>query len=259
MSENKRPTVSESSITGHTGLGSPSVGKPAAGRPTGGDPSLLGEIQSEAAVEAAPLLTFIVSNMRVIVGAILLLLVATVGYGVWQWQDAKNVREAQIELGRILVRDSGEARVKALQAFLATAPPHMRGAVLLELASSAVAAENFNTAVDAYKELANSQTGTALGMVAALNESSLLQRQNQPAEALLVLEKLLPSLPENLRPAVREQIGSTAEQAGDIEKALKYYEEILLPIPGEAPRSETETAFYRARIQTLKARNNTAK
>lgn len=249
MSENKRPSVNAPIIPGQARSGNPAAA----------DPSLLGEIQSEAAVEAAPLLTFIVSNMRVIVGAILLLLVATVGYGVWQWQDAKNVREAQIDLGRILVRDSGEPRVQALQKFLATAPEHMRGAVLLELASSAVAAEDFDSAVNAYKELATTQTGTALGMISALNESSLLQRQDKPSEALAVLEKLLPTLPENLQPAVREQMASTADQAGELKKALQYYEEILLPVPGQPSRSETETAFYRARIQNLKERSNAAK
>lgn len=259
MAENKRPTVSESAIARQAGAGNTSAHKPLSGNPAGGDPSLLGEIQSEAAVEAAPLLTFIVSNMRVIVGVILLLLVATVGYGVWQWQNTKAVREAQIDLGRILVKDSGEARVKALQGFLPTAPAHMRGAILLELASSAVTADDFDSAVTAYKELASTQAGTALGMIAALNESSLLQRQNKPAEALVVLETLLPTLPENLRPAVQEQIASTADQAGDLEKALKYYEEILLPIPGAAQRSEMETSFYRSRIQKLKERMTTAK
>lgn len=225
--------------------------RPVAGQP--GEQTLLGEIQSEVSGEAAPLLTFVVSNMKLIVGTILVLIAATLGYGVWQWQESQNTREAQVALGRILVREAGEARVKALREFATTAPADMRSAVLLELASSAVEAGDVPAAVQAFGELAAGQTDTALGMIAVFNQADLLLREGKAKEALAALEQLQAKAPEALRGLVRQQMAATAEQAGETAKAMALYEELITPVPGSTPRSDTETAFYRARIQALKA------
>lgn len=216
--------------------------------------TLLGELQSEVSGEAAPLLTFIVNNMKLIVSGISLLVVVTVGYGAWQWNEAGNLRDAQIALGKILVRDSGAARVTALEAFAAKAPAGMREAVLLELAASAVNAQDFDRAAAAYGQIATADAASAIGMMAALNQADLLLRVNKPAEAVGVLEKLLANTPEALRPAVREQLAGAASQAGDLKKALGLYEELLTApenAPG-APNAETNTAFFRSRIESLK-------
>lgn len=216
------------------------------------DQTLLGEIQSEVSGEAAPLLTFVVSNMKWIVSGVVLLVVATLGYGMWQWQESKSTREAQIALGRILVQENGEARIKALKAFEATAPADMRGAVQLELASSAVESGNVAEAAQAYGALAKQNPGTALGMISVFNQADLLLREGKAKEALAALEGILATAPEALRGLVRQQMAATAEQAGESAKAMALYEELIAPTPG-AKRSETEIAFYRSRIQALKA------
>ena len=76
--------------------------------------SLMGEIQSEVAVEATPLLRFVLENSRVIVSVVVVLVLAIVGVGGWQWYQSRVEREAHLELGRILVSTQGEARIAAL-------------------------------------------------------------------------------------------------------------------------------------------------
>ena len=65
--------------------------------------SLMGEIQSEVAVEATPLLSFVLRNSRIIVTCIVLLVLVIAGVGGWQWHQTRVEREAHLELGRILV------------------------------------------------------------------------------------------------------------------------------------------------------------
>ena len=52
--------------------------------------SLMGEIQSEVAVEATPLLSFVLRNSRIIVTCIVLLVLVIAGVGGWLW-NAKPI------------------------------------------------------------------------------------------------------------------------------------------------------------------------
>ena len=51
--------------------------------------SLMGEIQSEVAVEATPLLSFVLRNSRIIVTCIVLLVLVIAGVGGWQWHQTR--------------------------------------------------------------------------------------------------------------------------------------------------------------------------
>ena len=53
--------------------------------------SLMGEIQSEVAVEATPLLSFVLRNSRIIVTCIVLLVLVIAGVGGWQWHQAASL------------------------------------------------------------------------------------------------------------------------------------------------------------------------
>ena len=77
--------------------------------------SLMGEIQSEVAVEATPLLSFVLRNSRIIVTCIVLLVLVIAGVGGWQWHQTRVEREAHLELGRILVSTQGPERIAALE------------------------------------------------------------------------------------------------------------------------------------------------
>lgn len=219
-------------------------------QPEGG---LIGEIQSEVSVEAAPLLTFVLTHIKVIVSVILLFVIGIVGFGIYQWQTGRTLQDARIELGRILISPEGPARVAALEAFLTKVPASLHNGVLLELASSAVASGDLAKAASAYGQLHAADPKGALGLVSALNQADLLQRAGQLDKAIALLEPLEASAPDTFRTTVREELASLAEQAGQPDKALQLYEKLLTPASGALPGGP-ESAYYKARVNALKAR-----
>ena len=214
---------------------------------------LLGELQSEVAVEATPLLSFVLGNIRAIVGAVLALVLVIVGYGVWQWRVSTSEREANMALGRVLIGTSGAEQVNALEALVEKAPSQMRRAVLLALASSAVNADEPGKAADAYARVYGDDPQGVLGLMSGLNEADLLQRQGKLKESLAVLEKLEPVAPDMLQTLVREELAAVAEQAGQYDAALRAYETLANTV-GQAQGLGMDTGFYRERIKEIKSR-----
>ena len=114
----------------------------------------MGEIQSEVAVEATPLLSFVLRNSRIIVTCIVLLVLVIAGVGGWQWHQTRVEREAHLELGRILVSTQGPERIAALETFLPAAPSAMKSGVQLEIATTALGLEQYGKAAEAYAAVA---------------------------------------------------------------------------------------------------------
>ena len=131
---------------------------------------LMGEIQSEVAVEATPLLSFVLRNSRIIVTCIVLLVLVIAGVGGWQWHQTRVEREAHLELGRILVSTQGPERIAALETFLPAAPSAMKSGVQLEIATTALGLEQYGKAADAYAAVAAADPKGSIGMMAAINQ-----------------------------------------------------------------------------------------
>ena len=203
--------------------------------------SLMGEIQSEVAVEATPLLSFVLRNSRIIVTCIVLLVLVIAGVGGWQWYQTRVEREAHLELGRILVSTQGPDRIAALETFLPAAPSAMKSGVQLEIATTALGLEQYGKAAADPKG--------SIGMMAAINQADLLQRQGKYAEALAVFDSLEKSAPESLRPAILEGQAMSAELAGKLDRALAAYESIATSL-GDAANN----GYFQAKIAELKAR-----
>ena len=132
--------------------------------------SLMGEIQSEVAVEATPLLSFVLRNSRIIVTCIVLLVLVIAGVGGWQWHQTRVEREAHLELGRILVSTQGPERIAALETFLPAAPSAMKSGVQLEIATTALGLEQYGKAAEAYAAVAAADPKGSIGMMAAINQ-----------------------------------------------------------------------------------------
>ena len=211
--------------------------------------SLMGEIQSEVAVEATPLLSFVLRNSRIIVTCIVLLVLVIAGVGGWQWYQTRVEREAHLELGRILVSTQGPERIAALETFLPAAPSAMKSGVQLEIATTALGLEQYGKAADAYAAVAAADPKGSIGMMAAINQADLLQRQGKYAEALAVFDSLEKSAPESLRPAILEGQAMSAELAGKLDRALAAYESIATSL-GDAANN----GYFQAKIAELKAR-----
>ena len=89
----------------------------------------------------------------------------------------------------------------------------------------------------------------SIGMMAAINQADLLQRQGKYAEALAVFDSLEKSAPESLRPAILEGQAMSAELAGKLDRALAAYESIATSL-GDAANN----GYFQAKIAELKAR-----
>ena len=151
--------------------------------------SLMGEIQSEVAVEATPLLSFVLRNSRIIVTCIVLLVLVIAGVGGWQWYQTRVEREAHLELGRILVSTQGPDRIAALETFLPAAPSAMKSGVQLEIATTALGLEQYGKAADAYAAVAAADTTQA--KQAAATEASKAMAEKVHAKTLALYEGLM--------------------------------------------------------------------
>ena len=215
-----------------------------------GQPGLIGEIQSEVPVEAAPLLIFVLRHIRVIVGLVLVFVLAIVGYGIWQWQAEKNLAAARMELGQILGRQ-GQERVTALEAFLPKAPEALRLGVLLQLGASAVDVDDLDRAAAAYRQVSSADPDGAIGYAATAELAGVLQRQGKAAEALPLFESLAARAPEAMKMYARSELALAAEMAGDLNKAIAAHEELAAAATG---RTRMEQDYRLAKIKELKAR-----
>ena len=211
--------------------------------------SLMGEIQSEVAVEATPLLRFVLEHSRTIVAVVVALLLVIACVGGWQWNQSRVEREAHLELGRILVSTEGADRIAALETFLSSAPEDMKPGVQLEIANTAMALEQYGKAAEAYAAVAAADPKGAIGVLATINQADLLQRQGNYAEALVIFDALEKNAPESLRPLILEGQAMSAEMAGKLDRALAAYERIASNI-GDAGNS----GYFQAKIAELKAR-----
>lgn len=166
-----------------------------------------------------------------------------------QWHQTRVEREAHLELGRILVSTQGPERIAALETFLPAAPSAMKSGVQLEIATTALGLEQYGKAADAYAAVAAADPKGSIGMMAAINQADLLQRQGKYAEALAVFDSLEKSAPESLRPAILEGQAMSAELAGKLDRALAAYESIATSL-GDAANN----GYFQAKIAELKAR-----
>ena len=219
--------------------------KPAAN--ASGVPGILGELQSEVSVEAAPLLRFIARHAAAIMVLLGLFAAVVVGTGVWQWYASTRDEEAQTNFARLLLQQQSAARVSALAHFAATAPDSVRLAALMELGLAALAEQDTARASAAFARAAALDKNKPLGVVAALAEAQTLLQAGKAAEALAALEPLENTMPEYMRVQVRGLIALSARQAGNTERAIKAYEELL------AGAQDDDADYYRFCIRQIRA------
>jgi predicted negative regulator of RcsB-dependent stress response len=224
--------------------GLPPLKKPAANAP--GAPGILGELQSEISVEAAPLLQFIARNAAAIMVLLGISVAAITGAGAWQWYASKRDEEARTNFARLLLQQQGAARVNALESFAATDSP-VRLAALMELGLAALAEKDAAKASDAFARAAALDKNQPLGAFAALSQAQTLMQAGKAVEALAVLESLENTMPENMRVRVRELIALNAQEAGKTDRAIKAYEDLLAGALGD------DADYYRFCIQQIRA------
>ena len=208
----------------------------------------MGELQSEVSVEATPLLRFVLRHIRILVGAVIVLILAIVVLGGWRWYEASVQRDAEIALGHIRVSTSGAERIAALEKISADIPANMRLGLQLDIAVTALGMEDLPRAAAAFGALYAQDPRGPVGLMAALNQADILQRQGKPAEALAVLDSLEKNAPESMRSVILEGQAVSAEQSGDLNRALTDYEALVKAAGND------DMGYLQAKIAELRAR-----
>ena len=209
-------------------------------------PGILGELQSEVSIEAAPLLRFLARHATAIMVVLGLAAAAVAGVGVWQWHASSRDEEARTHFARLL-QQQGAARVRALEEFAAAAPDSVRLAALMELGLAALAEKDAAKAATAFARVAALDKDKALGTAAALSEARTLMQAGKPADALAILESLENTVPEYIRVQVRGLVALSARQAGKTDRAVKAYEDLLAGAQG------SDAEYYRFCLQQIRA------
>lgn len=213
---------------------------------------LLDAIKSDASPEGASAIGFLHKHFKLIIAAVLvvaLVIVAALGY---QWYHNRQLSVRSAELGAILVKQDGSARIVALEEFLQKTPAEFKPAVYFEIAFTATNMNDYIKAAEAWKAggdlLAPNDPMLA---VAWLGLASALDKSGKPAEGVKVLEDLLNKLTaeQPVTDFIKMQLASLAESAGQWDKSIAIYEEIAKGQTGEGKN------FFTFRAEEIKGKH----
>jgi predicted negative regulator of RcsB-dependent stress response len=212
--------------------------------PTG----MLGEIQSEVSAEASPFLKFIITNFRIIIAVVAILLIAIIGAGIYQWHAASTRRAVEMELGAILSSPAPiTERISRLEAFIAKKPDNFRQGAWMELAILANDNKDYAKAAYAFGQAASIDPQKPLGVICAINQSDMLLRAGKADEALAVLQNMEKTTPKGMQAIIQESLAVAAELAGNKDAAVKAYGRLM------SEGILQKRSYYEARIALLQA------
>lgn len=186
---------------------------------------LLDSLQSEVAGEASPLLEFLLHHAGLIIAGVVLFIIVIAGFGAYNHFSGKAEKEAQNELGSIVVIPDHQKRLVALEAYMPKATAGTRATALFTLAETALAVENYDKAVEAWTAVA--KLDKALRIPAGYGLARALTAQGKNKEAMAVYEDLLNGITKHDILPVNTEIAWLAESTGDYKRALAAVESIL--------------------------------
>lgn len=213
------------------------------------DSGLFSGIQGEVSAENAHLLQFITRHAATIAGVVILLLLAVIGMGVWNWHQGNVLADTQRELERISTRLQGAEKDEALLSLARNAPESMRLFIYLTLGKSAQENGNPKLAGEAYAMAARADEGGGIGLAAALGSASTLLAQGDYKGGLTLLQQLQSRDPQVAasRP-FQQMLGEAADRAGNLQLAYQTYEALA------RDAQDAEAAYFRGRAEEVGAR-----
>ncbi len=211
---------------------------------------ILDDLQTEVSSEAAPLLQFLSKHAIAIMIILGLFVLAVAGLGIYNWQQANTMAEAQAELATITSTKKGTEQIDALEEFLKKAPKELHTAIILSQADASMADKLYDKAATYYGKLANMDSTGAVGLLAGLNQGQALIAAGKAKEAVPVLEALVAKAPEGQAIIIQQALAEAALQSEDFAKVKATFEAMANATEG------TEAEIYRFRARQAEEQIN---
>ena len=200
-------------------------------KPLSADPGLMGNIQSEVPVENRPLLDFIISKSKFLVGIVVLLVVALLGTAVYRYVEGSQRETTLEELARIMQRPADARQIADIEALGRDCPSSMRTAVSVALVQSALTQGLRDKAEEGYAQVASADFDSPTGLAAALNQAGMLMGSGKYAEGVRIVQSLLPRLGQQSGVQARMMLAEGAFRAGQYDLAASTFEELAGTVP----------------------------
>lgn len=212
--------------------------------------SLVSSLQSEVALEASPLLAFLVTHAAKIAVGIVLFILAIGGY----WFYSSHMENRRVEeskaLGQLMIISDPRMRLEKLEAFLPDAPASVQGAAWFAVLDASIALQDNDKIYAAWERI--SKLDPNMAVPAALGMSSALAAEGKNKEALTVLEGLALT-PQSLDFFnVQTHIALLSELLGDYKRAAAA-SDALSSAPGIDPNEGKFWAQKKAELESRSA------
>ena len=191
-------------------------------QPTGG---LMDSLQADVAAEASPLMLFLTEHARKIAFALALFILVIVGYWFYSSHADKVAAEDAQRLGAILIISDPGMRLERLEAFISSAPAALKREAWFALAGAATQMRDYPKAYKAWETIRGFDP--ALRGTASLGMANALAQQERYADALSLLNAILPELKGPEAVNVNMRIILLAEVTGDYARAIAACDAIL--------------------------------
>lgn len=195
-----------------------------------------------------PVLDFLVNNLRQIAWGVAGIVLLVAVYGVISHVRKGSEEKAQDELGLIVVQKLGAERMKALEAYVKTAPDALKAKANLELARIAMDEKAYDQAQAAWKAL-EGMGDPNLVFTAKLGQAKCLMLAGKNKEAVAALIDLSAKAPKDAKRVVTAQLASAAEAAQDWPTAVKAYQELA-----SGAANDQDKPYLDAKVEQLKSR-----
>lgn len=179
----------------------------------------------EAGHSPNPLLEFLEKYWKAVAVGLGIVVLAAAGYSGYSYYTSTQLKKAQNRLGEILTQTDAAKRLTDLKEFASQSPSSVKNQVLIEIARHTMAGGNYLDAANAWADVA-ARADDELEIIAWLGQAKCLSLSGKSQEAIAVLEKASAKTPKAYEKSTFTQMAETAERAGDLKKALAFYEKL---------------------------------
>lgn len=193
-----------------------------------------------------PFLQKMLDNLKPILAGVAVIILAAAVVTGWRLFHQRSLASSQEALGAILVGNTGQAKIAALEKFLPEAPSALKTSIYFELAGASMAVKDYDKAAN-YWKLLSAADGADTAFLAKLGEARSLALAGKAPEAVKMLAELKQNAAEPYKVTVTRQLALAAELAGDKAAALAAFEELTASGDiGDKPYIESKIAQLKA-------------